>query len=120
MNKIVVIFLLLLLTSCTPPSKSIDIHEISKAQGYVEKEMREKGITTVASAQLNEYIKFRIMDKDRITNEEAKQLIGDYITLLNGQMDDKAQFNKDYIILFDIKSERDGRILILLEGARYT
>lgn len=64
MNKIVVI--LLLLTSCTPHSNSIDNHKIAKAQGYVEIAMREKGITTGASAQLNEYIAFRIMAKDRI------------------------------------------------------
>jgi hypothetical protein len=51
------------------------------------------------------------MVKDRITNENAKELAKEFINTLENQIKEKELFKKSYQITFDFKSEKDENIL---------
>jgi hypothetical protein len=105
----ILIIIMLLLTACN--AGHLDFNEIAQAQGYAEQKMKEKGIITATSSKSNDYVKFRIMSKDRLNNEDGRQLIDDFINLLEERIGDKDLFNRDYKLTFDIKSGIDGKIL---------
>ncbi|WP_438350664.1 hypothetical protein ACP8HI_08490 [Paenibacillus sp. FA6] len=109
MRILLICILTVVLTSCS--YNDIDYDEVTKAELYAEKLMVKKGVTAVSSSQSNEYIKFRIMTKDTMNNEEAKKIVGEFIDSFESQIKNKEKFRKIYDITFDIKSEKNGNIL---------
>jgi 8-oxo-dGTP pyrophosphatase MutT (NUDIX family) len=111
MRTLIIFCLIFFISSCSNRNDDVDFNEIVKAQGYAEQKMREKGVVTATSSQSNDYVKFRLMTPDSLTNDEAKELVQEFITLLEEPIKSKDSFNQEYYLLFDIKSEKDGRIL---------
>lgn len=109
MRVFYIITLLIFLTSCDVNKLNFD--EVVKSQIHAEEEFKRKGYITATSSEQNEYVKFRIMVKDRITNENAKELVEEFIKIMENQIEDKDLFNKSYQLTFDLKSEKDGNIL---------
>ncbi|ULL14759.1 hypothetical protein DVH26_10040 [Paenibacillus sp. H1-7] len=73
--------------------------------------MSDKGVITVSSFHPNEYARFRIMASNNTSKEEAKKLVEDFIRAFEGRVINKEKFYKTHEIMFDIKSDEDGRIL---------
>lgn len=51
-----------------------------------ENEFKNKGFTTATSSNQDEYVKFRIMIKDTISNENAKELVEGFIGTIENQI----------------------------------
>jgi hypothetical protein len=109
MKVILIILLLIILSSCN--KNNVDPNEVIKSLVLAEKHLNNKGFVTASSSESNKYIKFRIMVKDRITNEEAKKVIGEFIGTMESNIKDKELFKDTYYMTFDIKSEKDGNVL---------
>jgi hypothetical protein len=109
MKVVLIILLLIILSSCN--KNNVDPNEVIKSLVLAEKHLNNKGFVTASSSESNKYIKFRIMVKDRITNEEAKKVIGEFIGTMESNIKDKELFKNTYYMTFDIKSEKDGNVL---------
>jgi hypothetical protein len=109
MKVVLIILLLIILSSCN--KNNVDPNEVIKSLVLAEKHLNNKGFVTASSSESNKYIKFRIMVKDRITNEEAKKVIGEFIGTMESNIKDKELFKDTYYMTFDIKSEKDGNVL---------
>jgi hypothetical protein len=103
------ILLFLFLVSCSEKS-NVEFSELSDSLVNAEKVMRtnELVVTTASSSQLNE-VKFRIIVEDRITNEEAKELIYKFIETIEEKLSNPIKFKDTYNLFFDITS-KDGVI----------
>lgn len=110
MRIIVITALVIFLTSCSTHELNYD--DVAESIGYAEQKFRSKGVVALTSSERNEQVKFRIMVKDKISNEKAKELVEEYINSIESRINDKELFNKSYLITFDIKSEKDGNILV--------
>jgi hypothetical protein len=109
MKVVLIILILLVLSSCT--KNNVDPNEVIKSLVLAEKHLNNMGFITASSSESNKFIKFRIMVKDKITNEDAKKLIGEFIGTMESNIKDKELFKDTYYMIFDIKSEKDGNIL---------
>ena len=109
MRAFFITILLIVLTSCSENKLNFD--DVVKSQVLAEKEFNNKGYITATASQQNENVKFRIMVKDSINNEKAKELAKEFINIMENQIKDKELFKKSYLITFDFKSEKDGNIL---------
>lgn len=112
MKQIIVsIIIFLLLVGCN--DRRLDFEEVSDAMGHAEKYMNDNElVTTSASSVLNnQFINFRLVVKDRITNEQAKLLIEELVNDIESNLSDTKIFRNKYDFKFDIKSEKDGEIL---------
>jgi hypothetical protein len=107
----ILLFFSLLFVSggCNNSNSSLD--DVGDALSHAEKTMRDKGLITASSFQPNEYAKFRIMAGNNTSKEEAKQLVEDFIRTFESRLIDKEKFYKTHEIIFDIKSDKDGKIL---------
>lgn len=113
--KYVIVFILLfsLITGCNY-NKEIDFDQLVDSLIKAEKTMNseELVITTATSSSSSDgMINFRILVEDRITNEEAKELVFDFYDEIERGITDLSLFRKSYQINFDIKSEKDGEII---------
>jgi len=84
---------------------------VGDALGHAEKTMRDKGFITASSFQPDEYAKFRIMVGINTSKEEAKELVENFIRAFESRLMDNEKFYKTHEIIFDIKSDQDGKIL---------
>jgi hypothetical protein len=91
-------------------SKS-SLKDVGDALGYAEKAMRDKGLITASSFQPDEFAKIRVMAGNDTSKEEAKQLVEDFVRAFESRLLDEEKFYKNHELLFDIKSDQDGRIL---------
>lgn len=109
-SLVLLILVSLTLVGCNESKPDFD--ELTKALVNAEKTMNEKDqvITTATSSQ-DDIINIRIMVEDRITNEQAKNLVNDFFNEIEKKIKDLDQFNKYFSIKFDIKSQKDGEIL---------
>ncbi|MNL08545.1 hypothetical protein D3C87_1292720 [compost metagenome] len=68
--------------------------------------------TTATSSNAGDgIINFRIMVEDRITNEQAKELVFEFYNEIEKGISEIQLFRETYQIKFDIKSGKDGEIL---------
>lgn len=107
--NLMIVSLLLVSAGCNNSNSTMD--NVGDALVYAEKMMRNNDIITASSYHPNEYAKFRIMAGNNTSKDEAKQLVEDFIRSFENQLKDKGRFYKTHEIIFDIKSNEDGRIL---------
>lgn len=111
---IVLIILFSLVTAGCNKDKEIDFNQLVDSLVKAEKIMNNKELVTTtatSSSSSDGMINFRIMVEDRLTNEQAKELVFDFYDEIERGITDLNLFRKSYQINFDIKSEKDGEII---------
>ncbi|OIA98737.1 hypothetical protein AK95_16390 [Paenibacillus sp. LC231] len=111
---IVLIILFSLITAGCNNNNEIDFNQLVDSLVKAEKTMNSKELVTTtatSSSSSDGIINFRIMVEDRLTNEQAKELVFDFYDEIERGITDLNLFRKSYQINFDIKSEKDGEII---------
>ncbi|MGG3280138.1 hypothetical protein [Paenibacillus solani] len=111
---IVLIILFSLITAGCNNNNEIDFNQLVDSLVKAEKSMNSKELvitTATSSSSSDGIINFRVMVEDRLTNEQAKELVFDFYDEIERGITDLNLFRKSYQINFDIKSEKDGEIV---------
>lgn len=106
------IILLITTIACknTYPDHSSDI--ISDALTHAAKKLQDKGYKTASSFKPNDYLRFRIMVEDDISNETAKELVLEFLNALEEKLGDLSEFKKAHKISFELKSKDKDKVLL--------
>ncbi|GAA0831204.1 hypothetical protein GCM10008915_10840 [Bifidobacterium pullorum subsp. gallinarum] len=111
---IVSIILFSLITVGCNNNNEIDFNQLVDSLVKAEKTMNSKELVTTtatSSSSSDGMINIRIMVEDKVTNEQAKELVFDFFDEIERGITDLNLFRRSYQINFDIKSEKDGDLI---------
>jgi hypothetical protein len=107
---LILLFCFIITIGCTKPK--IDFGELASATAKAENSMNDKDlVVTTATSSEKETINIRILVEDRLTNEQAKYLVTEFINKIEKGIQETDLFRKSYLIKFDIMSQKDGEML---------
>ncbi|MDK8189251.1 hypothetical protein QP794_04040 [Paenibacillus sp. UMB7766-LJ446] len=107
---LILLFCSIITIGCTKPK--IDFDELASATAKAEKSMNDKDlVVTTATSSDKKTINIRILVEGRLTNEQAKYVVTEFINEIEKGIQETDLFRKSYLIKFDIMSQKDGEIL---------